>query len=437
MKKRNLHFKKQEQVLVHYEFGGKFGAIFIMLSLPLLVYLLFSATQNNSHFNAGGGTDEAFQELFKSLTKASHDWTMNMQLRGIGVILIWFAFQSVLAIALPGPIVEGVLTPSGQRLQYKLNGHFAFWVTVVSLLLSCQYLSTVYDVYFELMTASVLISFIASTCLFVASFRGGGARAQLSSNISNSESRLYDFFIGRELNPRLWEFFDLKFLCELRPGLLGWMVLNGGMMCKQYELVGSVSLPMLLVNLCQGFYVWDALHNELAILTTMDITHDGFGWMLVFGDLTWVPFTYGLQARYLVHRNPDLGTWTLAGIFLLNALGYTIFRGSNSEKNNFRRNPNQNPKWRWLTTKSGSKLLISGWWGLARKMNYTGDLVMGLSWCLFCGWESIVPYFYLIYFTILLVHRSQRDDALCLRKYGQDWEKYKELVPYTFLPYIY
>jgi hypothetical protein len=27
----------------------------------------------------------------------------------------------------------------------------------------------------------------------------------------------------------------------------------------------------------------------------MDITTDGFGFMLAFGDLAWVPFTYTLQ----------------------------------------------------------------------------------------------------------------------------------------------
>ena len=37
--------------------------------------------------------------------------------------------------------------------------------------------------------------------------------------------------------------------------------------------------------------------TEQAILTTMDITTDGFGYMLAFGDLAWVPFTYSLQAR--------------------------------------------------------------------------------------------------------------------------------------------
>lgn len=43
-----------------------------------------------------------------------------------------------------------------------------------------------------------------------------------------------------------------------------------------------------------------------AILTTMDITTDGFGFMLAFGDLVWVPFTYTVQARYLVDHPVEL-----------------------------------------------------------------------------------------------------------------------------------
>lgn len=32
----------------------------------------------------------------------------------------------------------------------------------------------------------------------------------------------YDFFMGRELNPRIKNF-DIKFFCEMRPGLIGWV----------------------------------------------------------------------------------------------------------------------------------------------------------------------------------------------------------------------
>jgi len=35
-------------------------------------------------------------------------------------------------------------------------------------------------------------------------------------------SVVYDFFKGRELNPRIRDF-DLKFFCEMRPGLIGWV----------------------------------------------------------------------------------------------------------------------------------------------------------------------------------------------------------------------
>lgn len=54
------------------------------------------------------------------------------------------------------------------------------------------------------------------------------------------------------------------------------------------------------------------------MLTTMDIVHDGFGFMLAFGDLAWVPFTYGLQAMFLVVHPQSLSNLGAAGIVLLN-----------------------------------------------------------------------------------------------------------------------
>ena len=158
--------------------------------------------------------------------------------------------------------------------------------------------------------------------------------------------------------------------------------------------------------------------------------------MLVFGDLCWVPFTYSLQARYLVEHDPHLSAASLAGIVLLYALGFTIFRGANSQKDAFRRAPDEFRHMRYLQTKRGTKLLLSGWWGLARKINYTGDWIMGLCWCLLCGTQSIVPYYYAIYFAILLMHRASRDDHQCQLKYGNDWDTYKQLVPYKFIPGI-
>lgn len=130
-----------------------------------------------------------------------------------------------------------------------------------------------------------------------------------------------------------------------------------------------------------------------------------------------------------------------------------MFRGANGQKDQFRRNPNapEVAHIKYIDTARGTKLMVSGWWGLARHINYTGDWMMGWAWCLSCGasagaataaapppgppglrrpllvhkktaldahsnnesragpragYGSIVPYFYVIYFGVLLIHRE-------------------------------
>ena len=90
-----------------------------------------------------------------------------------------------------------------------------------------------------------------------------------------------------------------------------------------------------------------------------------------------------------------------------------------------------------METASGSKLLISGWWGTARHINYFGDLLMGLAWCLPTLFAHPLTYFYIVYFIILLVHRERRDNSLCHTKYGPDWERYCAKVRWRILPGLY
>nr|XP_020020518.1 delta(14)-sterol reductase isoform X3 [Castor canadensis] len=249
---------------------------------------------------------------------------------------------------------------------------------------------------------------------------------------------IYDFFLGRELNPRICSF-DFKYFCELRPGLIGWVLINLALLVQEAEQRGSPSLAMWLVNGFQLLYVGDALWNEEAILTTMDITHDGFGFMLAFGDLAWVPFTYSLQAQFLLYHPQPLGLPMALVICFINAAGYYIFRRANNQKNTFRKNPSD-PSVAGLETiptATGRQLLVSGWWGMVRHPNYLGDLIMALAWSLPCGVSHLLPYFYILYFTMLLVHREARDEQQCLQKYGRAWHEYCRRVPYRILPYLY
>ncbi|KAF3232868.1 erg24, C-14 sterol reductase [Orbilia oligospora] len=196
---------------------------------------------------------------------------------------------------------------------------------------------------------------------------------------------------------------------------------------------------MVLVNVFQFWYIFDAFWNEPSILTTMDITSDGFGYMLSFGDLAWVPFTYSLQGRYLAMYPLDLGITGVVGVLLVKGIGYYIFRGANAQKNAFRTNP-EDPSLKhlkYIETKTGRKLLISGWWGMSRHINYLGDWVMGWAWCLPTGFGTWVTYFYVGYFAVLLINRERRDDSHCRTKYGEDWKRYTSIVKSRIVPGIY
>ncbi|KAH9247761.1 Delta(14)-sterol reductase [Batrachochytrium salamandrivorans] len=119
---------------------------------------------------------------------------------------------------------------------------------------------------------------------------------------------------------------------------------------------------MLAVVSFQAYYVIDALWNEEAILTTMDITTDGFG-----SDMGTVRIY--TQSRYLSMFPQDLSLLYLCGVVALNMLGLWVFRGSNGQKNAFRSNPNGDSvkHLEYMTTKSGSKLLVTGWGGVHEK----------------------------------------------------------------------
>mmetsp|Transcript_30161 Transcript_30161/g.39733 ORF Transcript_30161/g.39733 Transcript_30161/m.39733 type:complete len:486 (+) Transcript_30161:53-1510(+) len=436
---------KMARVEPEYEFGGPLGSLGVMVFLPLVIYMLYYLCGKDYCLNGldvGSLSEVPFPKTLEQVQAL-------FSLEALLVFLGWFGFQVLLDRTLPGEVAKGVMLKTKTRLDYRLNGHLAFWVSLGVMAhgmpefsnegwnlkgMGRLPLSYLYDNYLQLITASTLFSFVLSTWLYVRSAR----KNALLADGGQTGSPVYDYFIGRELNPRTGGF-DWKCFCELRPGLIGWVVLNMGMAAKQYENNGCISGPMILINLFQAFYVWDSLYMERAILTTMDITTDGFGFMLAFGDLAWVPFTYSLQARYLVDHDPGLSHVALAGITCLHFLGYAIFRGANSQKDAFRRDPTAPgvSHLKTLDTKRGTRLLVSGWWGLARKINYTGDWIIGLSWCLLCGFNSIVPYFYAIYFAVLLVHRSFRDDHACKLKYGDDWEIYKKLVPAKFIPWIF
>ncbi|NXP44597.1 LBR protein, partial [Heliornis fulica] len=421
--------KKNEKASVkpkELEFGGRFGTFVLILFLPATVfYLLLMCKQ-----------DDPSLMNFPTLPTLESLWDA----RTFGIFLLWFFLQALFYLLPIGKVVEGLPLSNGRKLQYQINGFYAFVLTaaVIGTLLYFQFeLHYLYDHFMQFAVSAAVFSLGLSIYLYIRSLR---AHEEDLAPGGNSGYLIYDFFTGHELNPRIGSF-DLKYFCELRPGLIGWVVINLVMLFAEMKIHNRSmpSLPMILVNGFQLLYVVDALWNEEAVLTTMDITHDGFGFMLAFGDLVWVPFVYSLQAFYLVGHPTAISWPAAAAITVLNCIGYYVFRSANSQKNNFRRNP-ADPKLAYLKfipTATGKGLLVTGWWGFVRHPNYLGDIIMALAWSLPCGFNHILPYFYVIYFICLLVHREARDEHHCKQKYGLAWERYCQRVPYRIFPYIY
>jgi len=254
--------------------------------------------------------------------------------------------------------------------------------------------------------------------------------------------------MGIEFNPRIGNL-DFKLFHNGRPGIVAWSLINISFAAAQYAKHGYVTHSMYIVNILHAVYIIDFFYNEDWYLRTIDIAHDHFGFMLAWGDPVWLPWMYTLQGYFLVFHPVEQSLPVSAAILGLGFLGYYIFRSVNHQKDYFDQlmenatfggKPAEFLEVKFVTSDGkvrSSKLLLSGWWGVSRHFNYVGDLCISLAYCLPCGTTHLLPYFYIIYMTILLVHRSIRDDARCKEKYGKQWDEYKKRVPYQICPYIF
>jgi Delta14-sterol reductase len=344
---------------------------------------------------------------------------------------------AVLGAALPGKVAPGALLPNGQpkvRLQYKCNGLLLTGVTVVGLGAAVWngYVegSWIADNYAQLFSAANAFALLLSVYLFVV------GRLSRPKNWLAHRSVTEDFVMGAELNPHILGI-DVKFF-SYRPSMAGWLLINLSFLAKQYDTLGFVTSRMMLYQVLTAWYVWDYFVHESKMVHTWDIIAEHFGLMLVWGDYVFIPFGFSVQNFFLLADTRPISFLEVAAILSTFTVGFAIFRGANSQKHNFKTDPSAHIWGKPPITLGGGRLLASGFWGISRHMNYTGDLLLALSYCMPCGFRSgSLPYFYLIYLLLLTIHREHRDDERCMLKYKAVWEEYCLRVPYRMMPFIY
>jgi protein-S-isoprenylcysteine O-methyltransferase Ste14 len=410
------------------DFGGVPGNLALIVALPLIVYYLYFCLRfGGGRLFPAGVAPADLRAFFSDIAPTG---------RAFLTYGIWIGFQALLQGVVPGRRVYGRELEGGERLAYRMNGLASFLITLAVfwtlVLTGVVDPVAVFRGIGSLISAAMIFTYAFSVFLYLYGRLGAAGKAPTDSPVHN-------FFMGYSLNPRIGGF-DLKLFFEARPSLIGWIVLTFVYASVQFQTTGSVSTPMILVCLFQLAYVLDYFVHEEAILSTMDIVHDHFGFMLCFGDSVWVPFTYSVQAYYLITRVRSLPGWAVVLFALLFTAGYLIFRITNLQKHRFRQDP-ERPIWgrkpEYIPTRHGSKLLVSGFWGWSRHFNYVGDILMAVAWSLPCLFGSLLPYFYPLYFTILLIHRERRDFRRCSSRYGGAWEEYCRRVRWRILPGLY
>ncbi len=344
---------------------------------------------------------------------------------------IFLLFVGVLLVGsrwLPGRNVAGRPDVNGVSRKYKLNGLALFLIVMLVAVLA--------DI-FDLISLSVLHTHFAELFVVANIFAwalSGVLYWQASRGQSESPGLWRGVFFGRQLNPT-WFGVDLK-LFSYRPSLIALALFNVSFAVVQYDTHGGLTLQMILYQAFTLLYVLNYFQFEYGMIYTWDIVSERFGWMLAWGDYVLVPFFYCLAGWWLIDTTDSWPAVAAAAICVLFVVGFCMFRGANEQKHRFKQNT-ETSIWGRPAESLDGRLLVSGFWGVGRHLNYSGEICVYFSFALTTAFTSWIPYALPVWLTALLWHRSRRDDRRCRAKYGDLWERYTRRVPHALIPRVY
>jgi 7-dehydrocholesterol reductase len=199
----------------------------------------------------------------------------------------------------------------------------------------------------------------------------------------------------------------------------------------------------------QLFYIAKFFYWETGYLRSIDIMHDRAGFYICWGCLVWVPCVYTSVGLYLVHH-PYHFAWWLFTVLLVTGIACILINFlADRQRQMVRHTHGKCTIWgkkpallsaRYTTTSGEERenlLLVSGWWGIARHFHYVPEILGAFFWTVPALFTNVLPYFYVVFLTFLLLDRALRDEKRCAKKYGEDWDIYCEKVPYKMIPKVF
>jgi delta14-sterol reductase len=260
---------------------------------------------------------------------------------------------------------------------------------------------------------------------------------------STGKPLLADLYLGRLANPQwLGGRIDAKMFLYLAGAVMLELCVLSFAAHHRLSYPRDPSAGIALYVACFSFFLVDYLLFERVHLYTYDFVAERVGFKLGWGCLAFYPFFYCVGLWFTASQpNPHPSPFWLGASGALFLAGWALARGANLQKYRFKTQPEATSFGPWsqrALVDGDRRVLIGGFWGLSRHINYLGELLMASALALCVGYpRALWPWLYPLYYVALLVPRQRDDDRRCAEKYGALWNEYCRIVPYRIVPWIY
>jgi len=363
------------------------------------------------------------------------------------IIFAIFMVYGFLSIKLSKKRFTGPTNVDGVTPEYAANG-FEFWTLSVFLTtLLAAVFPSVPKIFSENFIPFIMVANIFGL-LFVSYLyiRGKDTYHDKKNDEWEESSTLFKFLRGLEFHPKLFGV-DIKQWTNCRYGMISWQIIILLFMYYYFQKNGFNNAIFVTV-LLQSIYIGKFFFWETGYFNTLDITLDRAGYYICWGCLVFLPALYTYTTYFLINRSPNISWKVSLLIFLLGVYftykNYEVDRQKEIFKRDKENSIIDGKKAEYLDVKYerdgkivDSKLLLSGHWGFSRHTNYTYEILTSGMWSAVGYQYGPVPFMYLLYIIILLVHRIYRDETKCSKKYGKYWKEYCKRVPYRLVKGIY
>ena len=175
--------------------------------------------------------------------------------------------QAIFYLYLPGIYVQGkkLEWEGGKRLDYYCSGMWSFYVTIATAIglhvTRLFRLDTIIDEFGPIMSVAIISGFGVSMIAYISAI-ARGKQARMTGYT------IYDFFMGAEVNPRLFSWLDFKMFFEVRLPWYILFLLSLATAARQWERFGFVSGEAGFLLMAHFLYANACCKGEESIVTT-------------------------------------------------------------------------------------------------------------------------------------------------------------------------